>query len=176
MIEILDKDHLARSITRIATEVVERNAGAKNLAIVGIRTRGVPLAERLANEIETLEGIRPPVGTIDITLYRDDFKEITSSPDVGGSNLLFGVEGKDIVLVDDVLFTGRTVRSAIEAIIDYGRPNTIQLVVIVDRGHRELPICADYLGKKVSLKDNEYVEVHISEIDGEDRVVKVTRK
>jgi len=176
LIEILDKDHLARSITRIATEVVERNAGAKNLAIVGIRTRGVPLAERLANEIETLEGIRPPVGTIDITLYRDDFKEITSSPDVGGSNLLFGVEGKDIVLVDDVLFTGRTVRSAIEAIIDYGRPNTIQLVVIVDRGHRELPICADYLGKKVSLKDNEYVEVHISEIDGEDRVVKVTRK
>ena len=175
MIELLDSAQLTRSLKRIANEIVERNSGAKNLAIIGIRTRGMPLAERLADNIEALEGIRPPIGTIDITLYRDDFREIKSSPDVGGTEILFDPSDKDIVLVDDVLYTGRTIRAAIDVIIDFGRPNTIQLAVMVDRGHRELPICADYIGKKISLNDNEYVEVRVEEIDGEDRVVKVNR-
>jgi len=175
VIELLDSTQLARSIKRIATEVVERNSGAKNLAIVGIRTRGVPLAERLATEIEALEGIRPPQGSIDITLYRDDFRELTDSPNVGGTSILFDVSDKDIILVDDVLYTGRTVRAAMEEIIDYGRPSTIQLAVIIDRGCREFPICADYVGKKVSLKENEYIEVRVMEIDGEEHVVKVDR-
>ncbi|MCK5833532.1 bifunctional pyr operon transcriptional regulator/uracil phosphoribosyltransferase PyrR [bacterium] len=176
MIELLDSIQLSRSVKRIASEIVERNSGAKDLAIVGIRSRGVPLAKRLADEIFKLEGIRPPVGTIDITLYRDDFKEITETPDVGGTELLFGVSDKDIILMDDVLYTGRTVRAAIDEIIDFGRPHSIQLAVIVDRGGRELPISADYVGKKVSLKDDEYVEVRVNIIDGEDRVVKVKKK
>ena len=175
MIELLDKAQFARSIKRIANEIVERNSGASNLAIVGIRTRGVPLAERLADNIEALEGARPPIGTIDITLYRDDFRELKPSPDVGGTEILFDLSGKDIILIDDVLYTGRTVRAAIDEIIDFGRPNTIQLAVMVDRGHRELPICADFVGKKISLGENEYVEVRVEEIDGEDRIVKVNR-
>lgn len=176
MIELMDEQQLTRSLLRIANEIVERNHGASNLAIIGIRTRGVPLAERLANMIFDLEKEKPPVGSIDITLYRDDFKELRESPNVGGTDLIFDVEGKDIILVDDVLYTGRTVRAALDEIIDFGRPKSIQLVVMVDRGKRELPISADYIGKQVVLKDSEYVEVRLAEIDGENRVVKVEKK
>jgi pyrimidine operon attenuation protein/uracil phosphoribosyltransferase len=176
MVELMDSAQLARTILRIANEVVERNRGAANLAIVGVRTRGVPLAERLATKIEELEKIRPPMGTIDITLYRDDFKELKESPDVGGTQILFDVSGKDIILVDDVLYTGRTIRAALDEIIDFGRPASIQLAVIIDRGKRELPISADYIGKQVVLKDSEYVEVQLKEIDGEDKVIKIEKK
>jgi len=172
----MDETQLSRSLMRIANEIVEHNHGAENLAFIGIRSRGVPLAEKLVKIIEKLEKTKAPMGTIDITLYRDDFKELTESPDVGGTEIIFDVAGKDIILVDDVLYTGRTVRAAIDEIIDFGRPKSIQLAVIVDRGHRELPIRADYVGKHVSLKGSEYVEVRVKEVDGEDRVVKVAKK
>ncbi|RKZ31315.1 bifunctional pyr operon transcriptional regulator/uracil phosphoribosyltransferase PyrR [bacterium] len=173
LVELLDETQLERSLNRIAHEILERNHGAGNLGIIGIRNRGVHLAERLVNLIEKKEKTRPPMGTIDITLYRDDFKEITESPYIGGTEIPFDVDDKDIILVDDVLYTGRTVRAAVDEIIDFGRPKTIQLAVIIDRGHRELPICADYIVKQISLKDTEYVEVRVKEVDGEDRIVKV---
>ncbi len=176
MIELMDKTQLDRSLQRMALEIVERNKGAANLVIIGIRSRGVFLAERLKATIEVNEKVEIPMGSIDITLYRDDFKELTASPNVGGTEILFDVEDKDVILVDDVLYTGRTVRAALDEIIDFGRPKTIQLAVVVDRGNREYPICADYIAKQISLKESEYVEVRINEIDGEDRVVKVIKE
>lgn len=176
MIELMDNIHLERSLKRIALEIIERNKGAGNLVIIGVRNRGVYLAERLKSYIESIEKTEIPIGSIDITLYRDDFKEITSSPYVGGTEVLFEVEDRDVILVDDVLYTGRTVRAAIDEIIDFGRPKSIQLAVIVDRGNREYPICADYIAKQVSLKGSEYVEVRVKEVDGEDRVVKVIKE
>ena len=175
MIELLDSVQLKRSIKRIAMEILERNEGAKNIAIIGIRNRGVNIAERIKGIIEKAEDVEVPFGSIDITLYRDDFKEITASPYIGGTEILFEIEGKDIILVDDVLYTGRTVRAALDEIIDFGRPRSVQLAVLVDRGKREYPICADYVGKQVSLKDPEYIEVRVKEVDGDDRVVKVTK-
>lgn len=176
MIELLDETQVNRSLQRIANEIVERNHGAKNLAIIGIHNRGVYLARRLADLIKKLEGNEPDIGTIDITLYRDDFKELCETPDINRTEILFDVKDLDIILVDDVLYTGRTVRAALDEIIDFGRPRSIQLAVMVDRSHRQLPICADYVGKHVSFKNTEYVEVRVKEVDGEDRVVKVIRK
>lgn len=170
---IMDSETIARAISRIAHEILERNKGAKELRIIGIRTRGIHIARRIADKIEELEGIRPPIGTLDITLYRDDFRRRSDMPKVQKTEIPFSVEDKNVILVDDVLYTGRTARAAIDAIMDYGRPASIQLVVLVDRGHRELPIQADYIGIKVMTMRNENVDVHLRETDGVDEVVVV---
>ncbi|MER3446868.1 MAG: bifunctional pyr operon transcriptional regulator/uracil phosphoribosyltransferase PyrR [Candidatus Dadabacteria bacterium] len=170
---IMDSETIARAISRIAHEILERNKGAKELRIVGIRTRGIHIARRIADKIEELEGIKPPIGTLDITLYRDDFRRRSDMPKVQKTEIPFSVEDKNVILVDDVLYTGRTTRAAIDAIMDYGRPASIQLVVLVDRGHRELPIQADYVGIKVLTLRNENVNVHLKETDGVDEVVVV---
>lgn len=162
---------MRRVLTRIAHEILEKNKGTGDLMLVGIRTRGVPLARRLANKIERIEGVQIPIGSLDITLYRDDLKERNSNPVLSESDLPVGVQDKVIVLVDDVLFTGRTVRAALDALVDYGRPRRIQLAVLVDRGHRELPIRADYVGKNVPTSRRETIAVKVREIDNEDRVI-----
>jgi pyrimidine operon attenuation protein/uracil phosphoribosyltransferase len=169
----MDSETMSRTISRIAHEILERNKGAKELRIIGIRTRGIHIAQRIADKIEELEGIKPPLGTLDITLYRDDFRRRSDMPKVQKTEIPFSVEDKNVVLVDDVLYTGRTTRAAIDAIMDYGRPASIQLVVLVDRGHRELPIQADYVGIKVMTLKNENVEVHLKETDGVDEVIVV---
>jgi pyrimidine operon attenuation protein/uracil phosphoribosyltransferase len=169
--QILDKEGIRRSLTRIAHEIIERNKGTDNLTLVGIRRRGVPLAERLAERIRDIEGRTVPVGTLDITLYRDDLTTLAYQPLVRSTEIPFPVSGKIVVLVDDVIFTGRTIRAALDALIDLGRPRVIQLAVLVDRGHRELPIRADYVGKNVPTSGKEEVSVRLIEIDGEERVV-----
>jgi pyrimidine operon attenuation protein / uracil phosphoribosyltransferase len=167
----MDALQIHRTIMRIAHEIVERNKGVENLILVGIQKRGVPLAERLASAIEQFEGARIPVGAIDITLYRDDLQMISQVPIVGETAIKDDITDRVIVLVDDVLFTGRTVRAALDELIDFGRPSAIQLAVLVDRGHREFPIRADFVGKNVPTSPNETVEVFLSEIDGEEQVV-----
>lgn len=147
--KLLDDKMIDRSLTRLAHEIIEKNKGVENLVLIGIKSRGVPLANRLSEKIEQIEGWRIPVGALDITLYRDDLSLKSYEPDVKGLELDFPINGKVVVLVDDVIYTGRTVRAAMDAIIDYGRPNAIQLAVLVDRGHRELPIRPDYVGKNV---------------------------
>ncbi len=169
--QILDKEGIRRSLTRIAHEIIERNKGTDNLTLVGIRRRGVPLAERLAERIRDIEGRMVPVGTLDITLYRDDLTTLAYQPLVRSTEIPFPVSGKTVVLVDDVIFTGRTIRAALDALIDLGRPRVIQLAVLIDRGHRELPIRADYVGKNVPTSGKEEVAVRLIEIDGEERVV-----
>ena len=161
---ILDERAMRRAATRIAHEIIERNEGAANIAIVGIHRRGVPLAALLADEIEGIEGARPQIGSLDISFYRDDVSRMIA-PVLHATDLPFALEGKDIVLVDDVLYTGRTIRSALDALMDYGRPKTVQLAVMVDRGHRELPIRADYVGKNVPSSADEDVRLHIPPID-----------
>ncbi len=169
---LLEAGSIARTIQRIAHEIVERNHGTTELALVGIRSRGVPLARRLAKAIAKIEGqAEVPVGSLDITLYRDDFAEKADWPQVGNTEIAFSVQGKRIVLVDDVLYTGRTVRAALDALLDLGRPALVQLAVLVDRGHRELPILADYVGKNVPTSLRELVEVKLTEIDGSDSVL-----
>lgn len=168
--QILDEHALDRALTRIAHEILERNAGARDVAFVGIRTRGVTLAQRLAQKIARIDGTAPPVGALDISLYRDDL-DMRGAPVVRGTDIPFSVKDKTVVLVDDVLFTGRTVRAALDAIIDLGRPRMIQLAVLVDRGHRELPIRPDYVGKNLPTSRRESVAVRLREHDGEDRVV-----
>lgn len=167
---LLEAEELERALTRIAHEIVERNKGAERLALIGIHTRGVPLAERLAERIERFEGVRPAVGKLDITLYRDDLTEIALQPVVRRTEVPFDVTGLRLVLCDDVLFTGRTARAALDALIDMGRPAVIQYAVLVDRGHRELPIRADYVGKNVPTRRSEIVKVQLREADGTDRV------
>lgn len=169
--QILDKEGIRRSLTRIAHEIIERNKGTENLVLVGIRRRGVPLAERLARRIKEIEGRSVPVGILDITLYRDDLTSMAHQPLVRSTEISFPVSGKAVVLVDDVIYTGRTIRAALDAVIDLGRPRVIQLAVLVDRGHRELPIRADYVGKNVPTSSKEEVSVRLQEIDGEERVV-----
>lgn len=169
--QILDRDGIRRSLTRIAHEIIERNKGTENLVLVGIRRRGVPLAERLAARIKEIEGRSVPVGILDITLYRDDLNSLARQPLVRSTEIPFPVSGKIVVLVDDVIFTGRTIRAALDAVIDLGRPRVIQLAVLIDRGHRELPIRADYVGKNVPTSSKEAVSVRLQEIDGEERVV-----
>jgi pyrimidine operon attenuation protein / uracil phosphoribosyltransferase len=167
---LMDDQEVVRALTRIAHEIVERNKGADGLALVGVHTRGVPIAERLAALIERFEGVRPPTGKLDITLYRDDLTEIALQPIVRKTEVPFDVAGMRIVLCDDVLYTGRTARAALDALVDMGRPKVIQYAVLVDRGHRELPIRADYVGKNVPTARNELVKVKLTETDGVDGV------
>jgi pyrimidine operon attenuation protein / uracil phosphoribosyltransferase len=167
---IMDARTIGRVLSRIAHEILERTKGSQNLALIGIRTRGAFLAERLAEKIREVEHLDLPIGALDITLYRDDFSSVAHQPVVKPTKLPFDIQGKVIVLVDDVLFTGRTVRAAIDEIIDFGRPQAIQLAVLIDRGHRELPIQADYVGKTVPTSQLEEVQVKLMESDGMDRV------
>ena len=168
--QVMDARTLDRVLSRIAHEILEHSKGCPDLALIGIRTRGAYLAERLAKKIHGVESLALPVGVLDITLYRDDLSSVAHQPVVKPTQLPFDVQGKIIVLVDDVLFTGRTVRAAIDAILDFGRPRAIQLAVLVDRGHRELPIRADYVGKVVPTTQGEEVRVRLSETDGKDQV------
>ncbi|MBR6267392.1 MAG: bifunctional pyr operon transcriptional regulator/uracil phosphoribosyltransferase PyrR [Selenomonadaceae bacterium] len=163
---LLDSEGIRRALTRIAHEIVEKNKGTDDVVVWGIRTRGVPLAERLADLIEEIENSRPPVGSLDITLYRDDLSTLSYQPIVRSTELPSDITGKTIVLVDDVLYTGRTIRAALDAVIDMGRPKAIQLAVLVDRGHRELPIRADFVGKNVPTSSHETVSVQLTESDG----------
>jgi len=169
--KLLDREGLNRSLMRIAHEIVEKNKGTQGLCLVGIRNRGAYLAKRLADCIEKIEQERIAVGILDITLYRDDLTLIASQPVVHKTEINFDITDKNIVLVDDVLYTGRTVRAALDALIDLGRPKSIQLAVLVDRGHRELPVRADFVGKNVPTAQNETVEVRLAEVDGKDEVV-----
>ncbi|MEK7388027.1 MAG: bifunctional pyr operon transcriptional regulator/uracil phosphoribosyltransferase PyrR [candidate division NC10 bacterium] len=168
--QVLDDAARDRALTRIAHEILEKNGGAAELAFVGLRTRGVTLAQRLAAKIAQIDGAAVPVGTLDITLYRDDLG-IRGTPVIRGTDIPFSIKGKTVVLVDDVLFTGRTIRAALDAIIDLGRPKAIQLAILIDRGHRELPIRPDYIGKNLPTSRRESVAVRLREHDGEDRVV-----
>lgn len=171
--QIMDADDIRRAVTRIAHEIVERSQGTKDLVLVGIRRRGLPLARRIAALIESFEGTKIPTGAMDITLYRDDLQLLTVSqqPIVRPTEIPFDIDGKVVVLVDDVLYTGRTVRAALNEIVDFGRPQAIQLAVLVDRGHRELPIRADFVGKNVPTARREAVQVKLAEEDGIDSVV-----
>ncbi len=168
---LMDDESIRRGLVRISHEILEKNKGTENLVLVGIRTRGVPLAKRVAAHIQEIEGKSIPVGILDITLYRDDLSTVTQQPIVHKTEIDFDVTGKILVLVDDVLYTGRTVRAALDALIDLGRPSQIQLAVLVDRGHRELPIRADYVGKNVPTSNQEVIHVALEEIDGEDQVI-----
>jgi pyrimidine operon attenuation protein/uracil phosphoribosyltransferase len=163
---------MGRTLTRIAHEILERNRGVEELALVGIRTRGVPLARRLAQTLHGISHHEIPTGALDITLYRDDFMRhaVGTQPVVRSTDIPFSIDDKRILLVDDVLYTGRTIRAALDALIEFGRPRSIQLVVLVDRGHRELPIKADYVGKNLPTSPAESVQVHLMEIDGRDEV------
>lgn len=162
---VMDAEEVERSLTRIAHQIVETNHGAENLALVGIVTRGDLLAKRLAGMIEKIEGVRVPLGRLDISFYRDDY--LTNlAPEVHATDIPFDIDGMNVVLVDDVLYTGRTIRAALDALMDIGRPKTIQLAVLVDRGHRELPIRADYVGKNVPSASDENVRLFLEEVDG----------
>lgn len=167
--KLMESDDVSRALKRIAHEIVERNRGVQNLAIVGIRTRGVPLAQRILKHLEAIEGEKPLFGALDISLHRDDFHLRAAAPKA--TQIAFDVTGKRVVLVDDVLFTGRTIRAALDALSDFGRPASVQLAVLVDRGHRELPIRADFVGKNAPTSLEEKVSVKLSEIDGEDLVL-----
>jgi pyrimidine operon attenuation protein/uracil phosphoribosyltransferase len=169
---VLDAARISRSLARIAHEILERNHAVDELALVGIRTRGVPLARRLAHAIRDISGHDVPTGALDITLYRDDLMRTApgAQPVVRKTEIPFSIDDKRILLVDDVLYTGRTIRAALDALIEFGRPKAIQLVVLVDRGHRELPIKADYVGKNVPTSLSQSVQVHLTEIDGRDEV------
>lgn len=167
---IMDSEAIRRALVRIAHEIIEINKGVEDVVIVGIRTRGVPLAQRIAAEINAIENCEMTVGMLDITLYRDDLSTLGYNPVVHGTDINFDLSGKHVVLVDDVLYTGRTIRAALDAVIDMGRPKTIQLAVLVDRGHKELPIRADYVGKNVPTSQKETIEVVLNEIDGTDEV------
>ena len=165
---ILERADIERALKRIAHEIAERNRGTENVALVGIRTRGVPLAQRIAAHLAQIEGTAPLEGALDIALHRDDYHLRAAAP--RATQIPFDVGGKTIVLVDDVLFTGRTIRAALDALSDYGRPAAVQLAVLVDRGHRELPIRADYVGKNIPTEKSQTVRVHLSETDGAEEV------
>ncbi|MGE8204153.1 bifunctional pyr operon transcriptional regulator/uracil phosphoribosyltransferase PyrR [Heyndrickxia sp. NPDC080065] len=169
---VLDQDAIRRALTRIAHEIIERNKGIENCVLVGIKTRGIHLAKRLAEKIEKIEGKSIAVGEIDITLYRDDLSKKTNNdePEVKGSNIQTDIANRKVILIDDVLYTGRTVRAALDALIDLGRPSQIQLAVLVDRGHRELPIRADFIGKNIPTSNAEKIVVALNEVDGLDQV------
>jgi pyrimidine operon attenuation protein/uracil phosphoribosyltransferase len=173
MPQVMDADRMGRTLTRIAHEIIERNRGLDELVFVGVRTRGVPIARRLSARLEEIAGTRVPTGALDITLYRDDLMRhaVGPQPVVHSTEIPFSIDDKKILLVDDVLYTGRTVRAALDALIDFGRPQLIQLVVLVDRGHRELPIKADYVGKNLPTSRPQSVQVRLEEIDGSDEVV-----
>jgi pyrimidine operon attenuation protein/uracil phosphoribosyltransferase len=170
--QIMTADDVRRALIRISHEIVEKHGGTDGLALLGIQRRGVPLADRLAEAIEQHEGVRPPVGTLDITFYRDDLSQVARAPVVKGTQLPFALEATTLVIVDDVLYTGRTIRAAMDALVDVGRPRAVRLAVLVDRGHRELPIRADHVGKNVPTSREEVIKVRLREVDGgEDEVV-----
>jgi len=168
--KIMDKKGLDRTLVRLAHEIIEKNRGVKNLVFVGMQTRGVYIAKRIAEKIKQIENLDIPVGVLDVTLYRDDFRERLKQPKVQITEIPFTVDNKDIILIDDVLFTGRTARAALDCLMDFGRPASIQLVVLIDRGHRELPISANYTGEKVITSIGEEIRVRVEEIDDEDAV------
>lgn len=167
---VMDEKTIRQALRRIAHEIIERNRGIDNVVLVGIRKRGVPLAERLQALLKEIENINLPIGILDITLYRDDLSQRQDQPMVQTTDVPFDIGGKHVVMVDDVLYTGRTTRAAMDALIDLGRPASIQLAVLIDRGHRELPIRADYVGKNVPTSRSEQVEVKLNEVDGQDQV------
>ena len=165
--QIMDESAMRRALMRLSHEIVEKNRGAQNLVFVGILRRGKPIAEQVCENVRTIEGISVPCGSIDIKFYRDDLTRVSESPEIRQASLPFDVNGRDVVLFDDVLYTGRTARAAIEAVFSCGRPKTIQLAILVDRGHRELPIRADFVGKNLPTSRSELVEVRLPEYDGE---------
>ena len=168
---IMDEVAMNRAISRIAHEIIERNKGIEDVVLVGIQRRGVPLAQRLAGKIQEFEEQEIPVGVLDITLYRDDLSTLAEHPIINSTHIPFSVNNKIVVMVDDVLYTGRTARAAMDALIDLGRPRAIQFAVLIDRGHRELPIRADYVGKNVPTSKSEIVHVHVTEVDGYNNVI-----
>jgi pyrimidine operon attenuation protein/uracil phosphoribosyltransferase len=169
--QIMDEAGLERTITRLAHEILERNKGAGSIVIVGIRTRGEFIAHRIASKIEEVEKVKLNIGSLDITLYRDDLLGKLEQPQLKSSEILFDLNDKNVILIDDVLYTGRTIRAALDELIDLGRPSTIQLAVLIDRGHRQLPIRADFVGKNVPTSSKESIRVHVKEVDGEDSVL-----
>lgn len=173
---VMDSEQVRRSVARISHEILERNGGAAKIGLVGIRTRGEYLAQRIQQQLENIEGTKVPLGVVDITLYRDDISKSSEQPLVRGTHLPFNLDKLAIILIDDVLFTGRTVRAALDALIDFGRPQSIQLAVLCDRGHRELPIRADYVGKNIPTARSQSVEVCLAERDGMDAVYVHERK
>jgi pyrimidine operon attenuation protein / uracil phosphoribosyltransferase len=168
--KIIDQEGFFRTITRLSHEILEHNKGSENLVLIGMRTRGEFLAKRICRKMEEIDNSKINLGVLDVTLYRDDFRKRLKQPEVSVTDITFDINERDIILIDDVLYTGRTVRAALDALMDLGRPNTIQLCVLVDRGHRELPIKADFIGKNIPTSINEEVRVWIQEVDGEDAV------
>ena len=175
MAELMDAARVSRTLDRMAHEIVERHPNLAGAALIGVRSRGVPLALRLARLVKRASGVDLPVGALDISLYRDDFTTIAPQPVTKGTDIPFSIDGRSVIIVDDVLFTGRTVRAALDQLIDFGRPARIELCVLVDRGHRELPIRADYVGKTITTARDEIVQVMLREEDGEDRVLLLER-
>lgn len=169
--KIVDESSISRILKRMAHEILEKDKNLEDVVLIGIRTRGAPLAKRFQKIIREIEDVEIPVGIIDITLYRDDLSTVGSQPLLKGTEIPFEVQGKTVILVDDVLFTGRTARAAIDQIVDFGRPRLIQLAVLVDRGHREIPIAADFVGREVPTSRDESIKVHLKEEDGEDCVI-----
>jgi len=168
--KIMDDLDLGRTVARLTHEILEKNKGYENIVVIGMRTRGVYLAERIAKKLKEVENKEVPLGVLDITLYRDDFRSVLKQPKVQITDIPFSIDNKNIILVDDVLYTGRTVRAALDALMDFGRPASIQLAILVDRGHRELPIKADFIGKNVPTSYGEEIRVHMKEIDEDDGV------
>ncbi len=168
--KVADKQGLDRILTRISHEILEKNRGSDNIVLMGMRTRGEFLAKRIRSIIKRIDNKELPLGILDVTLYRDDFRTSLKQPEVSVSDISFDINEKDVILIDDVLYTGRTVRSALNALMDYGRPSSIQLCILIDRGHRELPIRADYVGKNIPTSHNQEIKVKMEEIDGEDAI------
>jgi pyrimidine operon attenuation protein / uracil phosphoribosyltransferase len=173
--QLMSATEIDRTLQRLAHEIVEKSGGTANLALIGIRRRGVPLAHRIARSMRGIDGVDVPVGTLDITLYRDDLSKVASQPIVHSSDIPFPVDDMDLILVDDVLYTGRTIRAAMNGLFDLGRPSRIRLCVLIDRGHRELPIEASFVGRHVQTTDREIIEVRLTEVDQEERVMLVER-
>jgi pyrimidine operon attenuation protein/uracil phosphoribosyltransferase len=173
--QLMSATEIDRTLQRLAHEIVEKSGGTSNLALIGIRRRGVPLAQRIARSMRGIDGVDVPVGTLDITLYRDDLSKVASQPIVHSSDIPFPVDDMDLILVDDVLYTGRTIRAAMNGLFDLGRPSRIRLCVLIDRGHRELPVEASFVGRHVQTADNEIIEVRLAEVDQEERVMLVER-
>lgn len=167
---ILDDKAMKRALARVSHEIIEKNKGVEDIVLIGVKRRGVPLAQRIAKNIEEFEGVKVPVGSVDITLYRDDLSTLNEDPNINNDKIEVEIKDKKVIIVDDVIYTGRTVRASIDAVLHNGRPKMIQLAVMVDRGHRELPIRPDYVGKNIPTSHEEIVSVAVSEIDGEDSV------